>query len=217
MLSPTVHESWDEPADVAVREPPRGGGDESDVEVERVGRVGVPEEHRHCLYVLAPGEVDDRERVAQGVGPRAGEPRLPDERVPPLLERVAVPRVPCLPQKGGVELLSKGGSEVGRGYRNLPTSVFRVVRARSAWGEEPEKVSRPLLAARRRATLRVQGAPGRVSGRRAQACGMESGMGAGASGHGMRSVSDCWGARKGLRRDVAWRTEARFRVAAPLP
>ncbi len=106
MLSPTVHESWDEPADVAVREPPRGGGDESDVEVERVGRVGVPEEHRHCLYVLAPGEVDDRERVAQGVGPRAGEPRLPDERVPPLLERVAVPRVPCLPQKGGVPIVS---------------------------------------------------------------------------------------------------------------
>lgn len=60
----------------------------------------------------------------------------------------------------------KGGSEVGRGYRNLPTAVFRVVRARSAWGEEPEKVSRPLLAARRRATLRVQGAPGRVSSRR---------------------------------------------------
>ena len=60
----------------------------------------------------------------------------------------------------------KGGSEVGRGCRDLPTSVFRVVRARSAWGEEPEKVSRPLRAACRRATLRVQGAPGRVSGRR---------------------------------------------------
>ena len=52
----------------------------------------------------------------------------------------------------------KGGSEVGRGYRSLPTSVFRVVRARSAWGEEPEKVSRPLLAARRRATLRPRSA-----------------------------------------------------------
>ena len=60
----------------------------------------------------------------------------------------------------------KGGSEVGHGNRSLPTAVFRVVRARSAWGEEPEKVSRPLLAACRRATLRVQGAPGRVSGRR---------------------------------------------------
>lgn len=58
----------------------------------------------------------------------------------------------------------KGGSEVGRGYGSLPTAVFRVVRARSAWGEEPEKVSRPLLAACRRATLRVQGAPGRVFG-----------------------------------------------------
>lgn len=60
----------------------------------------------------------------------------------------------------------KGGSEVGRGNRSIPTAVFRVVRARSAWGEEPEKVSRPLQAACRRATLRVQGAPGRVSDRR---------------------------------------------------
>ena len=58
----------------------------------------------------------------------------------------------------------KGGSEVRHGNRSLPTAVFRVVRARSAWGEEPEKVSRPLLAACRRATLRVQGAPGRVFG-----------------------------------------------------
>lgn len=48
-------------------------------------------------------------------------------------------------------------SEVGRGCRSLPTSVFCVVRARSAWGEEPEKVSRPLWATCRRATLRVQG------------------------------------------------------------
>ena len=71
----------------------------------------------------------------------------------------------------------KGGSEVGRGYRNLPTSVFRVVRARSAWGEEPEKVSRPLRAACRRATLRVQGAPGRVSGRRGG--GVRHGIGRG--------------------------------------
>lgn len=29
---------------------------------------------------------------------------------------------------------------------------------------------------------------------------MESGMGAGASGHGMRPVGDCWGARGGWRR-----------------
>ena len=99
MLFPAVHEPWDEPADVAVREPPRGGRDESDVEVERVGRVGVPEEYRHRLYVLAPGEVDGREGVAQGVGPRAGEPRLPDERVPPLLERVVAPGVARLAQK----------------------------------------------------------------------------------------------------------------------
>ena len=61
-LFPAVHEPRDEPADVAVREPPRGGRDEPDVEVERVGRVGVPEEHRHRLYGLAPGEVDGRER-----------------------------------------------------------------------------------------------------------------------------------------------------------
>ena len=60
----------------------------------------------------------------------------------------------------------KGGSEVGRGNRSIPTAVFRVVRARSAWGEEPEKVSRPLRAACRRATLRVQGTPGRVSDRK---------------------------------------------------
>lgn len=41
-------------------------------------------------------------------------------------------------------------------------------------------MSRPLRAARRRATLRVQGVPGgfRIGG--AQACDMESGMGAGA-------------------------------------
>ena len=32
---------------------------------------------------------------------------------------------------------------------------------------------------------------------------MESGVGAGASGHGMRPVGGCWGAREGLRRDVA--------------
>ena len=74
----------------------------------------------------------------------------------------------------------KGGSEVGRGCRNLPTSVFRVVRARSAWGEEPEKVSRPLLAACRRATLRVQGAPGRVSDRRGG--GVRHGIGHGRRG-----------------------------------
>ena len=39
---------------------------------------------------------------------------------------------------------SKVGSKVGLGYRSLPSEVFRVVRARSAWGEEPEKVSRPV-------------------------------------------------------------------------
>ena len=39
---------------------------------------------------------------------------------------------------------SKRGSKVERGYRSLPSEVFRVVRARSAWGEEPEKVSRPV-------------------------------------------------------------------------
>lgn len=77
-------------------------------------------------------------------------------------------------------LAGKGGSEVGRGNRSLPTAVFRVVRARSAWDEEPEKVSRPLRAARRRATLRVQGAPGRVSGRRGG--GVRHGIGHGRRG-----------------------------------
>ena len=108
----------------------------------------------------------------------------------------------------------KGGSEVGHRNRSLPTAVFRVVRARSAWGEELEKVSRPLLAACRRATLRVQGAPGRVSDRRGG--GVRHGI-----GHGRRGFRT-WdaicrrllGRSRGLRRDVAWRTEARFRVAA---
>lgn len=74
----------------------------------------------------------------------------------------------------------KGGSEVGRGNRGIPTAVFRVVRARSAWGEEPEKVSQPLWAARRRATLRVQGAPGRVSSQRGG--GVRHGIGYGRLG-----------------------------------
>ena len=99
MLFSAVHESRDEPADVPVREPPRGSWDEPDVQVERVGRVGVPEKRRHRLDVLAPGEVDGRERVPEGVGPRAGEPRFPDERVPSLLERVVAPGVARLAQK----------------------------------------------------------------------------------------------------------------------
>ena len=74
----------------------------------------------------------------------------------------------------------KGESEVGRGNGSLPTAVFRVVRARSAWGEEPEKVSRPLRAACRRATLRVQGASGRVSDQRGE--GARHGIGDGRRG-----------------------------------
>lgn len=74
----------------------------------------------------------------------------------------------------------KGGSEGGRGNRCIPTAVFRVLRAHSAWGEEPEKVSRPLLAACRRATLRVQGAPGRVSDLRGE--GVRDGIGYGRRG-----------------------------------
>ncbi len=59
----------------------------------------MAEQHRDRLDVLPAGEVDGGERVAQGVGPRAGEPRLPDERVPPLLERVVAPGVARLAQK----------------------------------------------------------------------------------------------------------------------
>ena len=112
----------------------------------------------------------------------------------------------------------KGGSEVGRGCRNLPTSVFRVVRARSAWGEEPEKVSRPLRAARRRATLRGQGAPGRVSSRRG--AGVRHGI-----GHGRRGFR-AWDAicRRLLGRSRGFMSERRggdggafpSRGAAPL-
>ena len=43
--------------------------------------------------------------------------------------------------------------------------------------KNPKKVSRPLRAACRRATLRVQGAPGRVSGRRGG--GVRHGIGRG--------------------------------------
>ena len=92
----------------------------------------------------------------------------------------------------------KGGSEVGRGCRSTPTAVFRVVRARSAWGEEPEKVSRPLRGARWRATLRVQGAPGRVfrsKGRRRAA--WNRAWPPGPSGHGVRPV-DGSGALAGI-------------------
>ena len=87
-------------------------------------------------------------------------------------------------------------SEVERGCRSLPTSVFCVVRARSAWGEEPEKVSRPLWDACRRATLRVQGAPGgfRVGG--AEAYGMESNVGAEALRAWVRPVDGCRGAHE---------------------
>jgi hypothetical protein len=109
----------------------------------------------------------------------------------------------------------KGGSEVGRGCRSLPTSVFRVVRARSAWGEEPEKVSRPLRAARRRATLRVQGAPGRVSGRRGG--GVRHGIRRGRRGPpGMGcGLSTVAGTLKGIVGDVAAGTAAGSRVVVP--
>lgn len=111
----------------------------------------------------------------------------------------------------------KGGSEVGRGYRNLPTSVFRVVRARSAWGEEPEKVSRPLRAACRRATLRVQGAPGRVSGQRG--AGVRHGIRRGRRGPpGMGcGPSAVAGALKGIGGDVVAKAIARPRVSTPRP
>lgn len=67
---------------------------------------------------------------------------------------------------------------------------------------------RPCASKERRGGFRIKGA---------QACGMESGMGAGASGHGMRFAGGCWGARGVLCRDVGAGTEARFRVAVPRP
>ena len=109
----------------------------------------------------------------------------------------------------------KGGSEVGHGNRSLPTAVFRVVRARSAWGEEPEKVSRPLLAACRRATLRVQGAPGRVFGSKGRRrAAWNPAWAPRPSGHGMRPIGGCW-APAGIDDDVVAGTEAGSRVAAP--
>lgn len=107
----------------------------------------------------------------------------------------------------------KGGSEVGRGYRSLPTAVFRVVRARSAWAKNPKKCRgpcwppagvRPCASKERQGGFRIGGA---------EACGMESGMDAGASGHGMRPVGDCW-APAGIGDDAAARTKAGSRVVA---
>lgn len=70
-------------------------------------------------------------------------------------------------------------------------------------GEEPEKVSRPLLAACRRATLRVQGAPGRVSDQRGE--GVRDGIGYGRQGRpGMRcGPSAVAGALVGIGDDAA--------------
>ena len=63
---------------------------------------------------------------------------------------------------------------------------------------------RPCASKERRGGFRAGGA---------EACGMESGVGAEASGHGMRPVGGCWGAREALRRDVTARTEESSRVA----
>ena len=64
---------------------------------------------------------------------------------------------------------------------------------------------RPCASKERRGESRIGGA---------EACGVESGMGAEASGHGMRPVGGCRGGCEGFRRDVAARTEASSRVAA---
>lgn len=55
----------------------------------------------------------------------------------------------------------------------------------------------------------------RVGG--AEACGMEPAMGAETLRAWDAARRRLPGRSRGLRRDVAWRTEARFRVAAPLP
>lgn len=105
----------------------------------------------------------------------------------------------------------KGRSEVGRGNRSIPTAVFRVVWARSAWGEEPEKVSRPLRAACRRATLRVQETPGRVSDRRGG--GVRHGI-----GHGRRGFR-AWDAvrRRSPGRSRGFTSERRSEDGGELP
>ena len=67
---------------------------------------------------------------------------------------------------------------------------------------------RPCASKERRGGFRVGGA---------EACGMEPAMGAETLRAWDAARRRLPGRSRGLRRDVAWRTEARFRVAAPLP
>lgn len=84
----------------------------------------------------------------------------------PLSVRVRGPRAGGRGAKALSSRRQRGGGPPGEGAR-----------ARSAWGEELENVSRPLQAACRRATMRVQGALGRASDRRGRGKRHEIGHG----------------------------------------
>ncbi len=85
----------------------------------------------------------------------------------------------CLaPRESHAARACRQGRKRSRAWKEKsPDGSFSRCSRAERMGEELEKVSRPLLAARRRATLRVQGAPGRVSGRRGG--GVRHGIGRG--------------------------------------
>ncbi len=97
--------------------------------------------------------------------------------------------------------------------KKSPDGSFSRCSRAERMGRRARKVSRPLRAACRRATPRVQEAPGRISDLRGGGVRHRIGHGAGASGHGMRPVGGCW-APAGISDDVAAGTEAGSRVAA---
>lgn len=107
----------------------------------------------------------------------------------------------------------KGGSEVGRGNRSIPTTVFALFARAAHWAKNPKKCrgpcgppagAQPCASKERRGGFRIGGA---------QACGMKSGMCTEAFGHGTRFVGGGRGGREGWRRDVVAGTEAGSRVA----
>ena len=88
----------------------------------------------------------------------------------------------CLaPRESHAARACRQGRKRSRAWKEKsPDGSFSRCSRAERMGEELEKVSRPLLAARRRATLRVQGAPGRVSDRRGG--GVRYGIGHGRRG-----------------------------------